>query len=97
MTQRSASSPSPHVHPAISSTPPTRQERPLTVLVIAQVVSGAGLAAGITVGALLAPDMLGATTSYATLAILGALLAAAVVPVIAVTSLTRTPTVRSIG
>lgn len=35
------------------------QRRILTVLVIAQVLSGAGLAAGITVGALLAQDMLG--------------------------------------
>lgn len=34
------------------------QRRTLTVLVIAQVLSGAGLAAGITVGALLAEDML---------------------------------------
>ncbi|WP_274917474.1 MFS transporter [Streptomyces sp. WZ-12] len=35
--------------------------RPLTVLVCAQVLSGAGLAAGITVGALLAEDLLGST------------------------------------
>ncbi|MFE7311724.1 MFS transporter [Streptomyces sp. NPDC057555] len=37
------------------------QRRILTVLVIAQILSGAGLAAGITVGALLAQDMLGST------------------------------------
>lgn len=41
------------VHPA--------QRRILAVLVGAQVLSGAGLAAGITVGALLAEDMLGST------------------------------------
>ncbi|MEV8098054.1 MFS transporter [Kitasatospora sp. NPDC085879] len=35
------------------------QRRVLTVLVVSQVLSGAGLAAGITVGALLAQDMLG--------------------------------------
>ncbi|MDS1269059.1 MFS transporter [Lipingzhangella sp. LS1_29] len=44
----------PPAHPA--------QRRILTVLVAAQVLSGAGLAAGITVGALLAQDMLGATS-----------------------------------
>ncbi len=37
------------------------QRRTLRVLVVAQVLSGAGLAAGITVGALLAQDMLGST------------------------------------
>jgi len=37
------------------------QRRIVTVLVVAQVLSGAGLAAGITVGALLAQDMLGST------------------------------------
>ncbi|GAB4586063.1 MFS transporter [Nocardia sp. IFM 10818] len=37
------------------------QRRILTVLVSAQILSGAGLAAGITVGALLAQDMLGST------------------------------------
>ncbi|MBX6391750.1 MAG: MFS transporter, partial [Frankia sp.] len=37
------------------------QRRVLTVLVIAQILSGAGLAAGVTVGALLAEDMLGST------------------------------------
>lgn len=39
------------------------QRRILSVLVAAQVLSGAGLAAGITVGALLAQDMLGATSA----------------------------------
>ncbi|WP_306362928.1 MFS transporter [Nocardia sp. CC227C] len=38
------------------------QRRVLTVLVSAQILSGAGLAAGITVGALLAQDMLGSTS-----------------------------------
>ena len=37
------------------------QQHTLRVLVVAQVLSGAGLAAGITVGALLAQDMLGST------------------------------------
>ncbi|TDO18352.1 putative MFS family arabinose efflux permease [Mycobacterium sp. BK086] len=37
------------------------QRRSLWVLVVAQVFSGAGLAAGVTVGALLAQDMLGST------------------------------------
>ncbi len=41
---------------------PPEQKRTLVVLVIAQVLSGAGLAAGITVGALLAQDMLGTTS-----------------------------------
>ncbi|MEG3627630.1 MFS transporter [Streptomyces poriticola] len=41
------------------SAPPEAQRRVLTVLVVSQVLSGAGLAAGITVGALLAQDMLG--------------------------------------
>jgi len=53
VTPRSASSPTPA---------PAQQKRTLIVLVIAQVFSGAGLAAGITVGALLAQDMLGATS-----------------------------------
>ncbi|GAB3551386.1 MFS family permease [Actinopolyspora lacussalsi] len=39
----------------------TAQRRILTVLVAAQILSGAGLAAGITVGALLAEDMLDTT------------------------------------
>nr|WP_211247618.1 MFS transporter [Cryptosporangium arvum] len=38
------------------------QRRVLTVLVVSQVLSGAGLAAGITVGALLAEEMLGSTS-----------------------------------
>ncbi|PWW60336.1 MFS transporter [Actinokineospora spheciospongiae] len=38
------------------------QRRTLRVLVASQVLSGAGLAAGVTVGALLAQDMLGSTT-----------------------------------
>lgn len=38
------------------------QRRILVVLVVAQFLSGAGLAAGITVGALLAQDLLGSTT-----------------------------------
>ncbi|MEV5549730.1 MFS transporter [Streptomyces sp. NPDC052309] len=44
-------------------TPPASeaQRRVLTVLVAGQILSGAGLAAGITVGALLAQDMLGST------------------------------------
>jgi MFS family permease len=41
---------------------PAVQRRTLRVLVLAQVLSGAGLAAGITVGALLARDMLGSTS-----------------------------------
>ncbi|GHH85374.1 tetracycline resistance protein [Streptomyces sulfonofaciens] len=40
---------------------PEAQRRVLTVLVVSQVLSGAGLAAGITVGALIAQDMLGST------------------------------------
>ncbi len=39
-------------------------KRTLIVVVISQIFGGAGLAAGITVGALIAQDMLG-TTSYA--------------------------------
>ncbi|PRZ05696.1 putative MFS family arabinose efflux permease [Isoptericola sp. CG 20/1183] len=41
-----------------------QQRRTVLVLVLAQVLSGAGLAAGVTVGALLAAEML-ATTAYA--------------------------------
>lgn len=44
---------------SIESSPHPDQRRVLTVLVVAQVLSGAGLAAGITVGALLAQEMLG--------------------------------------
>ncbi|MGW3497745.1 MFS transporter [Streptomyces sp. NPDC001020] len=43
------------------SAPPQDQRRILTVLVTSQVLSGAGLAAGVTVGALLAQDMLHST------------------------------------
>ncbi|GHG45446.1 putative MFS-type transporter YdeG [Flavimobilis marinus] len=45
-----------------SPVPSDAQRRTLRVLVAAQVLSGAGLAAGITVGALLAQEMLGATS-----------------------------------
>lgn len=45
----------------MTTTLPSEQRRILTVLVAAQVLSGAGLAAGITVGALLAQQMLGST------------------------------------
>ena len=66
--------------PATGSTP--EQRRVLAVLVVAQILSGAGLAAGITVGALLAQRMLG-TTSLAglpsALFTLGSALAALVV------------------
>ncbi|WP_331453759.1 MFS transporter [Streptomyces sp. SS162] len=41
---------------------PEVQRRILTVLVAGQILSGAGLAAGVTVGALLAQDMLGSTS-----------------------------------
>ncbi|MFW6641885.1 MFS transporter [Nocardiopsis algeriensis] len=44
---------------ATAIAPHPAQRRILTVLVTAQILSGAGLAAGITVGALLAQDMLG--------------------------------------
>jgi MFS family permease len=44
------------------SDPATAQARILRVLVASQVLSGAGLAAGVTVGALLAQDMLGSTS-----------------------------------
>jgi len=40
---------------------PLEQRRTLTVLLVAQILSGAGLAAGITVGALLAEQMLGSS------------------------------------
>ncbi|MFH8570147.1 MFS transporter [Streptomyces sp. NPDC017993] len=63
--------PSPHAAPADAQGPQARkssaagdapeQRRILTVLVLAQILSGAGLAAGITVGALLAEEMLGST------------------------------------
>ncbi|MFE0446174.1 MFS transporter [Streptomyces fungicidicus] len=44
------------------SDPEQAQRRILRVLVASQVLSGAGLAAGVTVGALLAQDMLGSTS-----------------------------------
>lgn len=48
------------------ATPPAaeapEQRRILAILVVAQVLSGAGLAAGVTVGALLAQEMLGSTS-----------------------------------
>jgi MFS family permease len=47
--------------PSIVTEPP-EQRRTLVVLVLAQVLSGAALAAGVTVGALLAQDMLGSTS-----------------------------------
>ena len=66
MTPRPSSSPTPAAATGPASgagdTEPPEQKRTLAVLVIAQVFSGAGLAAGITVGALLAQDMLGATS-----------------------------------
>ncbi|MEU0390692.1 MFS transporter [Streptomyces chartreusis] len=47
--------------PALISDPGPAQRRILRVLVASQILSGAGLAAGVTVGALLAQDMLGST------------------------------------
>jgi MFS family permease len=47
---------------ALEATDAPEQRRTLQVLVAAQILSGAGLAAGITVGALLAKDMLGSTS-----------------------------------
>ncbi|MGV9935571.1 MFS transporter [Streptomyces olivaceoviridis] len=58
------------------------QRRVLIVLIVAQVLSGAGLAAGVTVGALLAQDMLGSTGLaglLSALSITGSALAAAIV------------------
>ncbi|NUW42467.1 MFS transporter [Nonomuraea rhodomycinica] len=53
-----------NILPARTADPPRLhpQRRVLIVLVAAQVLSGAGLAAGVTVGALLAQDMLGSTS-----------------------------------
>nr|WP_206313424.1 MFS transporter [Streptomyces coryli] len=48
--------------PADISAPAAAQRRILRVLVASQVLSGAGLAAGVAVGALLAQDMLGSTS-----------------------------------
>ncbi|MFJ2967524.1 MFS transporter [Streptomyces collinus] len=47
--------------PGLISDPAQAQRRILRVLVASQILSGAGLAAGVTVGALLAQDMLGST------------------------------------
>lgn len=47
---------------ALMSDPAQAQRRILRVLVTSQILSGAGLAAGVTVGALLAEDMLGSTS-----------------------------------
>ncbi|MCD9141346.1 MFS transporter [Streptomyces albireticuli] len=51
----------PATHHGTEAREAPEQKRILTVLVISQVLSGAGLAAGITVGALLAEEMLGST------------------------------------
>ncbi|POX38720.1 MFS transporter [Streptomyces sp. Ru73] len=65
MTCRTGAVPAAHdppLHPvpaATAASVPAAQRRILTVLVLSQVLSGAGLAAGITVGALLAEEMLG--------------------------------------
>jgi MFS family permease len=48
--------------PSAGAVEPPQQRHTLVVLVAAQILSGAGLAAGITVGALLAQDMLGSTS-----------------------------------
>ncbi|WP_454856306.1 MFS transporter [Promicromonospora soli] len=58
MTDAAASAAPLATTPGPDSTPP-EQRKVLFALVLAQVFSGAGLAAGITVGALLAQDMLG--------------------------------------
>ncbi|NYI03936.1 MFS transporter [Allostreptomyces psammosilenae] len=58
-TAPAASAASRHPAPTRHPRPAEAQRRVLTVLVASQVLSGAGLAAGITVGALLAQDMLG--------------------------------------
>ncbi|WP_079086279.1 MFS transporter [Streptomyces silvensis] len=58
---RSATGPSAGPRPTAGDDPP-EQRRVLVVLVLSQILSGAGLAAGITVGALLAEEMLGSTS-----------------------------------
>lgn len=70
MTDQHADDPAQDREPgsAAELTEPPEQRRILRTLVLAQVLSGAGLAAGITVGALLAQDMLD-TTSLAGLPI----------------------------
>lgn len=55
------SAPGPRTGDLVHLVEPVEQRHILRVLVAAQVLSGAGLAAGITVGALLAQDMLGTT------------------------------------
>lgn len=61
MTERTGTAPA-HGPPVLAAPPvATAQRRVLTVLVLSQILSGAGLAAGITVGALLAEEMLGST------------------------------------
>jgi MFS family permease len=50
------------MHPAAPATP-ALYRRTLRVLLVSQVLAGAGLAAGVTVGALLAEDMVGSTGS----------------------------------
>ncbi|GEL26784.1 putative MFS-type transporter YdeG [Pseudonocardia sulfidoxydans NBRC 16205] len=55
------SAPPPRSGDLVDLTEPVEQRHILRVLIAAQVLSGAGLAAGITVGALLAQDMLGTT------------------------------------
>ncbi|MFG2313442.1 MFS transporter [Streptomyces tendae] len=52
----------PAATPGLISDPVRAQRRILRVLVASQILSGAGLAAGVTVGALLAQDMLGTTS-----------------------------------
>ncbi|OMI35460.1 MFS transporter [Streptomyces sparsogenes] len=52
----------PAATPGLISAPVNAQRRILRVLVASQILSGAGLAAGVTVGALLAQDMLGTTS-----------------------------------
>jgi MFS family permease len=71
-----------------SALPPATRAKTQGTVDLWIAVAGAvgGMASGLVV----------ASTSYATLAILGGLIAAAVVPVIAVVSLERTPVVRSI-
>ncbi|MFI2237077.1 MFS transporter [Streptomyces chrestomyceticus] len=51
----------PHENRAADIPEPPEQKRVLIVLALSQTLSGAGLAAGITVGALLAEEMLGST------------------------------------
>ncbi|WP_068901556.1 MFS transporter [Planomonospora sphaerica] len=57
-----STSPATTAAPGTMSPPSQAQRRVLTVLVASQILSGVGLAAGITVGALLAQDLLGSTT-----------------------------------